>query len=257
MARELRRLLIEPQRLGAAGDPLPLLQPERHYLERVLRLRNGERLAISDGAGHLWTAVLTPGGVKLEQPLARPLRSEPRPAPRLVLAVAMPRQDAAVMARMVCEQGLDALLPLRADRSTVGPPLRADRLAAVLREAEEQSERLWSLELLAPQSARSVLGAAPPGRGLLATTRVGGLPLLAQQLAQIDGLAGSAGLTLAIGPEGGWSPEEIDIATRAGWLPVSLGPTILRVSTAAVAGAAALVSWRLGITYPSCSLPSP
>ncbi len=257
MARELRRLLIAAQRLPAEGRSLELLQAERHYLERVLRLRSGERFAISDGAGHLWTAVLSSCGADLEQPLGRPLRCEPPPKPQLRLAVAMPRQDGDVMTRMVCEQGIDALLPLRADRSQGGRVPRSERLEAVLREAEEQSERLWALQLHAPQSAREWLGAPPPGLALLATTRLEGLPLLNRQLAAITPSASAEALTLAIGPEGGWSEEEEAIAVRVGWQPVSLGPTILRVSTAAVAGAAALVSWRLGLTCPSCSRPSP
>ncbi|MEB3297014.1 MAG: RsmE family RNA methyltransferase [Cyanobacteriota bacterium] len=257
MARELRRLLIAAQRLPAEGRSLELLQAERHYLERVLRLRCGERFAISDGAGHLWTALLSSSGADLEQPIGRPLRCEPPPKPQLRLAVAMPRQDGDVMARMVCEQGIDALMPLRADRSSAGQGPRGERLEAVLREAEEQSERLWAMQLHPPQNARAWLGAPPPGLGLLATTRLEGLPLLNRQLASIDAPAGAAGLTLAIGPEGGWSSEEQAIAIRVGWQPVSLGPTILRVSTAAVTGAAALVSWRLGLTCPSCSRPSP
>ncbi|MEB3306935.1 MAG: RsmE family RNA methyltransferase [Cyanobacteriota bacterium] len=250
MARELRRLLIAAQRLPAAGSALGLLPAERHYLERVLRLRTGERFAISDGAGHLWSAQLSSCGAVLEQPLDGPLRSEPPPKPQLHLAVAMPRQDAAVMARMVCELGIDALLPLQARRSSPGRAVRSERLSAVLREAEEQCERLWTLELRPEQPSCRLLERPPAGRGLLATTREQDLPLLAQQLERIDPASAGSGLTLAIGPEGGWSPDEIAMAVGAGWQPVSLGATILRVSTAAVAGAAALVSWRLGLTCP-------
>lgn len=51
---------------------------------------------------------------------------------------------------------------------------------------------------------------------------------------------------LAIGPEGGWTPAEEQVAVDAGWQPVSLGPTILRTSTAAVAGLSLLSAWRAG-----------
>ena len=60
---------------------------------------------------------------------------------------------------------------------------------------------------------------------------------------------------LAIGPEGGWTGEEEELALAAGWQAVSLGATILRVSTAAVAAAALLSRWR--VTCRSCSQPSP
>jgi 16S rRNA (uracil1498-N3)-methyltransferase len=68
----------------------------------------------------------------------------------------------------------------------------------------------------------------------------------------------AAGASLAIGPEGGWSPEEEEVAEAAGWTPVSLGDTILRTSTAAVAGLAELVAWRsLRLSCPSSPSPSP
>lgn len=259
MARELRRLLIEPGRLPAEGRQLALEQGERHYLGRVLRLRPGDRFALGDGAGRLWTARLAEDGAVLEQPAAEPLEQEPCPTPRLTLAVAMPRRDGEVMARMVCELGVDGLRPLQAERSAA-ERLRPDRLLAVLREAAEQCERLWLPELLPLQCASGLLGVAPAGVGLLATTRAPGLPLLDAALAQAaqaatDRLTG--GVTLAIGPEGGWSPAEEARALAAGWQAVSLGASILRVSTAAVAGAAALVRWRLGLTCPSCFWPSP
>jgi 16S rRNA (uracil1498-N3)-methyltransferase len=49
---------------------------------------------------------------------------------------------------------------------------------------------------------------------------------------------------VAIGPEGGWSPDEEQAALAQGWMAVQLGPTILRTSTAAVAAATLLVNWR-------------
>lgn len=260
MARELRRLLIEPGRLPSQGRQLELQQAERHYLGRVLRLRSGDRFAVVDGAGRLWTAVLAEVAAELEQAMDQPLEQQPMPDPRLTLAVAMPRRDGEVMARMACELGIDALLPLQAERSSTGERLRPERLGAILREAAEQCERLWLPELLSPQPAKALLGAVPAGVGLLATTRAAGLPLLDQVLAAAAMEASGRcrqGITLAIGAEGGWSPEEEALATAAGWTPLSLGPSILRVSTAAVAGTAALVRWRLGLTCPSCSWPSP
>ena len=260
MARELRRLLIEPGRLPVQGRQLELELAERHYLGRVLRLRSGDRFAVVDGAGRLWTAVLAEAAAELEQAVDQPLEQQPMPQPRLTLAVAMPRRDGEVMARMACELGIDALLPLQAERSSTGERLRPERLGAILREAAEQCERLWLPELLPLQSAAALLGAEPAGVGLLATTRAEGLPLLDQALAAAATEAPGRcqqGLTLAIGPEGGWSPQEEALAMAAGWRPVSLGPAILRVSTAAVAGTTALVRWRLGLTCPSCSWPSP
>lgn len=254
MAREWRRLLITPERLEAlatASHPQLALEPhESHYLSRVLRLRAGDPFAIADGAGRLWTAQLAPlaGGAgvvaQLDQPLAQPLLQEPRPTLALELAVALPKRDADLLLRMACELGMDRMLPLVAERSVAGA-LKHERCAAILREAAEQCERLWLPELMPGLPAASCLGQPAAGLGLLATTRRPGLPLLAECLAGLERLPPR--LTIAVGPEGGWTPREEELALAHGWRPVSLGATILRSSTAAVAAAALLCHWRSGL----------
>ena len=249
MVRELRRLLIPPHRLVGEGPELPLVAEELHYLRRVLRLREGDRFALVDGAGHLWSATLA-GGTRavLDQPVDGPLQAEARPLLPLELAVALPKRDGELVLRMACELGFDRLTPLKAERSVPGP-FNSERCQLILREAVEQCERLWSPELAALQPAQACLGQPPLGLGLLATTRREGLPLLEAVLEQASLSALSypnsdKGAVMAIGPEGGWSPAEEELAISQGWIPVSLGPTILRSSTAAVTAAALLSHWR-------------
>jgi 16S rRNA (uracil1498-N3)-methyltransferase len=248
MARELRRLLIDPQRLELAEGELRLEAAEVHYLLRVLRLRPGDRLALVDGAGRLWTAGLAlaehlaeplvgrrgraqgeqPLVARLEQPLARPLQWQPEPQPSLALAVAMPRRDGDVLLRMACELGIDLFLPLVAARSVAGEGLARERAAAILREACEQSERLWQPRVELPQQASQLLAIPAAGLGLLATTRQAGLQSLDQALNHWQA-ASSGGpvrsgdpfrsgdsVMLAIGPEGGWTGEEEELALE--WL---------------------------------------
>jgi 16S rRNA (uracil1498-N3)-methyltransferase len=245
VVRELRRLLISPHRLVGAELELPLEAEELHYLRRVLRLREGDRFALADGAGHLWSATLAGGTTAvLDQPVDGPLQAEAGPLLPLELAVALPKRDGELVLRMACELGFDRLTPLKAERSVPGP-FNSERCNLILREAVEQCERLWCPELGALQPAEACLGLPPLGLGLLATTRREGLPLLAAVLEQ-EGLA-ALGVVMAIGPEGGWSPAEEELAISKGWIPVSLGPTILRSSTAAVAAAALLSHWRAGL----------
>ncbi len=319
VTRELRRLLIEPGRLArAAAQPpdssaaevaasgqaaapgcegaLPILRledGESHYLTRVLRYGPGDRFAVVDGVGQLWSALLTDrSSARLEQPLAAPLAVEPLPSPLLELAVAVPRRDFDTVLRMSCELGVDRLQPLLAERGVrgaeTGGPGRWERWQAIVREACEQCERLWLPQLLEPMAAAAWLqnpaslanGAACLEQGQcrwLATTRAADLPLLSELLGtgalpagtELRGVAELGGgavqrtglelggaqapgadcvgiARLAIGPEGGWTPAEEKVAVDAGWQPASLGPTILRTSTAAVAGLSLLSAWRAG-----------
>jgi 16S rRNA (uracil1498-N3)-methyltransferase len=276
MAKELRRLLISPERLGAAaaGQPprLVITEPEAHYLRRVLRLGPGDPVAVVNGRGQLWTAELTAdAALLLQQPLAAPLQQGAPLLPALALAMALPRRDGELVWRMATEIGVDQLQPLVAERSQGREqpqqkwPL--ERWRTIVQEATEQCERLWLPQLEAPCSALALFGTRPEGVGLIATTRHAGLPLLEELLAELSAArpagAGAAigpalplRVSLAIGPEGGWSELELATAAAAGWRAVSLGEPILRTATAAIAGVSRLASWR-ALSCASCPSPSP
>jgi 16S rRNA (uracil1498-N3)-methyltransferase len=271
MGRELRRLLIAPERIAAldnstddeagpdGGTSQLALEPqEHHYLERVLRYRPGDRLAVVDGAGRLWSAVLeTRQCLRLEQPISAPLQWQAPARPALLLAMAVPKREADLVWRMATELGADRLQPLLARRGAPGERCPLERWQGIVREATEQCERLWQPLLEAPQLAGAWLARPVNGLALLATTRHRELPLCSQLLEEPCAAPDLGdGIQLAIGPEGGWSPEEEEQAIAAGWRPVSLGPSILRTSTAAVSGLSQLAEWR-ALRSASCRRPSP
>jgi 16S rRNA (uracil1498-N3)-methyltransferase len=245
MARELHRLLIPPGRLRiaaartgmeAAAGLVELEPEEAHYVARVLRFRHGDRLALIDGEGQLWTATVErPALLRLEQPLDQPLERASRPSPAITLAMAVPKRDPELVWRMATELGATQLQPLLASRGVVRGALPLERWRSIVREATEQCERLWLPHLAEPVEAMAWFSTPVVGPALLATTRQAGLPTL-PELSQSD--PRPAALRLAIGPEGGWSSEEEEAALAAGWQPVSLGSSILRTSTAAVAALA-------------------
>jgi len=259
MARELRRLLIPPGRLRSAAARVAMeaeaglvaLEPEEaHYVSRVLRFRHGDRLALIDGEGQMWTATLEqPALLRLEQPLDQPLERARRPNPAITLAMAVPKRDAELVWRMATELGATQLQPLLASRGVVRGALPLERWRTIVREATEQCERLWLPHLAEPVEALGWFSTPVVGQALLATTRQAELPTLPellpdlmpdlpnrQRLSQSD--PSPTDLRLAIGPEGGWSIEEEQAARTLGWQPVSLGSSILRTSTAAVAALA-------------------
>jgi 16S rRNA (uracil1498-N3)-methyltransferase len=261
MARERRRLLIPAHRLA---QEIPLTVSEAHYLGRVLRLGRGEGCDVVDGAGHRWEALLEGADrLRLVQPLAHPLEHQPKGQPALALAVALPRQEVDVIWRMATELGIDRLQPLQAERCIVRGQWPQERWCSILREATEQCERLWLPELADPQPAAAWLAVPVAGLNLLASSRGEQLPHLAQSLlnshwpGSTPAAKGKQGVCLAIGPEGGWSPEEEAIAQAHGWTLVSAGPTILRTATAAVAAAAWMVGWRALLSSSSFPGQSP
>ena len=249
MARELRRLLIGSDRLRAVGDGLlPLTAEESRYLERVLRYRPGDRFAVVDGAGGLWSAFLREGRqAELEQPLAAPLQRQPQPQPQLLLAAAVVKRDFEVVVRMAVELGVDRLVPLVCERTAVHGQLRPDRWRSIATEAAEQCERLWQPTIEAPMELAELLDGDEPGAlNLWASARGEERSDLGALLDQIS-LARDALpplIRLACGPEGGWSEAEERWALERGWRAIGLGPRILRSSTASVAGLSTLSLWR-------------
>lgn len=253
MARERRRLLISQERLlAAAGNPgslpqLALTAEESHYVCRVLRLRLGQELAIINGQGQLWGARLDGADARqsqlsLLQPIEAPEETAAAQACTISLAMALPKRDSDLLVRMACELGVDQLQPLIADHSVVAERFPRQRLEAILREATEQCERLWLPALEEPCPSTSWLERPSTALRLLATTRHGQLPTLLDRLRNDPCLPRD--WQLAIGPEGGWSEREEELAAASGWQLVSLGETILRTSTAAVAGITLLSHWR-------------
>ncbi|GCE65508.1 16S rRNA (uracil(1498)-N(3))-methyltransferase [cyanobiont of Ornithocercus magnificus] len=241
-----RRLLIAPVRWPFMGDTsllLPLNSAEQHYLWRVLRLQKGETVAVVDGAGRLCYAYLKDREY-LELSRATVMFAR-RPFPRLGLAVAVPRRGMDNLLRMICELGMDQFIPLQSVRRTPQAQERPVRWASILRESVEQCERLWLPDLHQGCDAASLWNKTPivdRAATFIATARCQGLDLFEADLAELPPTLDQ--VWVAIGPEGGWDPDEQRAAEICGWRPTCLGKAILRTDTAAVAAAHSLAVWR-------------
>lgn len=206
-------LLVDPDAL-AGESPVLLDDRAEHHLFRVLRLRVGESVTITDGAGRWRPAVVAAAGV-LE--VDGTLEYEERHEPQITIAAAIPKGDRVdVLVQKVTEIGADRVVLLHAERSVVrwdGERARkhVERLQRIADEATSQSRRVWRPVVELPVDAATVLPQAviaePAGRSL--TLR--------------DSL-------VAIGPEGGWTDRERALAGDS----IDLGPTILRTETAAI-----------------------
>lgn len=215
----------------------PELSPvDRHHLLKVLRLRAGEVVTVSDGAGRWrWCRFGAGAGATLEP--VGDVEAEPRPTPPVAVGFALTKGSKPELAvQKLTELGVDAIVPFDAERSVVRwtadqAAAHVDRWQRIAREAAMQARRVWLPDIL-PVAAFGEL-VARPGTALAAP----------------DGDAPSPAVhrLVLVGPEGGWSDGELDEAAGAGCPHVRLGPHVLRAETAAIAAAALLAAVRDGL----------
>lgn len=217
-----------------------LVGDEARHLARVLRAAIGDAVAVFDGRGSEWPARVTSIGrdrVGLE--VGPPLAAAAPPLP-LTLAVALPKGDRQKwLVEKLTELGCARLVPLVTTRGVAeATPAAIERLGRAAIEACKQCGRTTLLEITPPATLAAMLAARDPNTVSLVADPSG------EALGPL--LAGHAGAVLAlVGPEGGFTAEELAVAEAAGCRRVSLAPHILRVETAAIALAAG-VAMRTG-----------
>jgi 16S rRNA (uracil1498-N3)-methyltransferase len=243
-------LVAEPLSGIDSGDLVAVADATIRHLRRVLRLADGAALSITDGAGRMAEAVLEAEGARLRSAVTRIAA----PAPRLVLAQALSKGRRAEDAvRVACELGVDLLVPVVAERTQGRLDARASetlvtRWRAVAAAALEQSRGAWLAGVTAPVSGpvavpSAVPSAAPSAGSSLRLIAAPGAPALPEVLRAADlEAAGPQEIVVAIGPEGGWSAQEVASASADGWVPVGLGPTVLRTEHAGPAAVAVIAA---------------
>jgi len=209
-----------------AGTRFPVPDEIAHQVQRVLRLRDGDRLVLLDGRGEAATVRLAGDCVVEER---GPAGGEP--AHRLTVWQALLRGDhLEPVVRHGTEVGIAAFRLFVSERCVAREisERKLDRLRSVAREAAEQSERG-----LVPE-----VSAAVPFAEAAASASV--LLLERSQAPRLSALDAPA--SMVIGPEGGFTPDEVAAAERAGLALAWLGPRILRSETVGVAAAAVILS---------------
>lgn len=159
--------------------------------------------------------------------------------------MAVLRADQARAHRLIAEKatelGVAVLQPVLTQHTAV-ERVNVERLQAHAIEAAEQTERLTVPQVRAPLDLMKLLGAWPQGRRLLMCDETGGGPPIAEVLKALDETAHVAPWAVLIGPEGGFSGDELGHLGRIKDVTsVGLGPRILRADTAALA---ALAVWQ-------------
>lgn len=221
-----------------------LIGPEAHHLATVCRLRPGATVCLFNGDGYEYPArVVTAArrAVTLEVTEVRePIRER---TVRVEVAAPLPRGDRGpFLVEKLTELGVTTFVPLICQRGVVHPGEgKRDKLVRYVIEASKQCGRNVLMEVAEPAEWANWCALAPSGvRRLLAHPDAAPdrLTAIAPQLRTHRGA-----VRLAVGPEGGFTNEEVDLARTHGWQLVDLGPRILRVETAAITLAALTASW--------------
>lgn len=226
---------------------------EAHHLLHVMRGKPGTRVILFDGSGREYQAAIERVGRGEVHLAVLDCQEVDRELPiRLTLAVSLPKGERQKwLVEKAVEVGVSSLVPLGTLRSVAQPVSQAlARLRRSVIEASKQCGRNRLMEIAPPQSWPDLVAATletpsrilahPEGRRPSDDTAPQGLPppLSSRSPVPSPQVLGTAALPgpvlLAVGPEGGFSPEEVDLAVDAGWRLVDLGPRILRVETAAI-----------------------
>lgn len=210
------------ERIAAPADVV-------HHLSRVLRLRDGAAVVVADGAGTMAAGRVVDGTIELtEDPF-----EVPAPTPRIHVwqALGKGRKHDEVV-RVLTELGVDAVTAVTSDRTVVDLAGKAERARArwraVASAACEQARRPHLPQLRGPCPVADLVADLDGRPCLVAHVGRAGDPLAAAQAA-----SAAEQVALAVGPEGGWTDEEVAAFVAAGATVVGLGPTVLRTEHAA------------------------
>jgi 16S rRNA (uracil1498-N3)-methyltransferase len=239
----MRRFTLQPDQL--ASGRVTFDANESRHLSRVLRLRPGDTVIASDGAGRDYTVRLETVGEAAWGTVIAEAAGVPESPLAITLVQGVPKGDKMeAIVRAATELGVTRFRPALCERTIVRLELarwrdRARRWQRVAREAAKQSGRAVVPEVEVPRPFAECLGTAADLA--LCLWEGGGEPLGAL----LAGTTGARSATVVVGPEGGLALAEVEAARTAGSTVVSLGHRILRTETAGPAIVAILQS-RLG-----------
>jgi 16S rRNA (uracil1498-N3)-methyltransferase len=225
-----------------AGDTATLTDAgQLHHLKDVLRLKAGDNVAVFDGEGNEFAGVIESIVKKQAMIKVAAVKRDLRDKISLTIACAVPKGDRMDdVIDQLTQLGVARIIPMWTERVVVKldeakKEARFKRWQTIAQSAAEQSQRV-NLPVIMPVTpiADVVTGSQDYDLKLI--------PHLTGERRPIkDALKGNAKrIIVLIGPEGDFTPEEVKTALDAGFIPVSLGDTVLRVATAAVAVASYL-----------------
>ena len=227
---------------AAAGDEVTVEGDEAHHAVAVRRLRVGEQVVLTDGAGTSVRGAVASTAKRVFTVTVESAMSAMPAEPSVLVAQAIPKGDRGELAvEVLTEVGVSTIVPWAASRSVaVWKGERATKSLArwrsTAREAAKQARRSWFPEVVDVASTSEVAAMVADADLAVVLHEEASMPLVAIEVPN------AGRIVVVVGPEGGLSPEEIEAFVAAGAVSVRLGTEVLRTSTAGVAAVAALLA---------------
>ncbi|MBS0226499.1 MAG: 16S rRNA (uracil(1498)-N(3))-methyltransferase [Proteobacteria bacterium] len=223
-----------------AGAELALPETSAAHLTRVLRLQAGDSCIVFDGRGHEADAQLVAIDKRGARVRIGEVRTPANESPvRITLLQGVARGEKMdLILQKGTELGVTAFAPVFSDRSEVKldgarAAKRLEHWRGVVISACEQSGRAFVPDVQPPVALANALSTLAPTTRLL-------LDPVASMSCRTALATGQRDVALAVGPEGGWSPQDRSLLEAQGFLGVRLGPRVLRTETAGLAAIAAM-----------------
>jgi 16S rRNA (uracil1498-N3)-methyltransferase len=240
----LQRITITPTQIH--DNSIALTPEQHHYLTRAIRLKHGGQFQAIDGTGTLYRAEISSdpsrrtslGTAKIVEIITPQIGTVDAPNRELsqpiTLICALPKgNNFDDLVRACTELGVTTILPAISDRTLLNPsPQKLQRWRKIAQEAAEQSERLSIPTIAEPQPFQTIFSQLPDLSNKYLCEARGEQPHLLSCLQSSRSI--DTPIILAIGPEGGWTAGEIDLAIEHQFQLVSLGKRILRTITAPI-----------------------
>ena len=248
---DLIRLLIANKRIvNNKTNNLELTKEEAHYINKVMRIKTGKEIFVTNGEGSLWKAnKVTNKFIEITR-LDKPYLLQKQDTFLLGIAVVIPKNGFEDILKMSTEIGIDFIQPLFSERQinkNLNFSRKLSRWNTIIKESVEQSERLWKPSMLNGIDIINWIKERDNQDTIsISVTRDHSFDYLNKWLKKQHEVMNrkSGVLWNVIGPEGGWSSTEIEFFIKNKIPLVKLSNNILRTSTATVNASSILNQWR-------------